>query len=181
VRYYDAFGLEPRLTLDSADLQKRFYRQSRQWHPDRYSTKSPAEQAHALEMTALINDAFRTLRDPVARAEYVLSENGLEAATQRGKDVPADLLEEVLELNMALEEADRDQIERSLKQFERMLAEVDGQLAAQFADWDAAPSARTLQPVRASLNRRKYIGNLVRDAKKAVDAPRTPSAQPLES
>lgn len=168
MRYYEALGLEPRLTLNAADLQRRFYERSRQWHPDRFSTKSPDEQAKSLEMTAVLNDAFRTLRDPVARAEYVLSENGLEAATQRGKDVPTDLLEEVLELNMALEEADHSQITRSLTQFEEMLAAVDGQLAAQFAAWDAAPSAETLQPVRAALNRRKYIANLVRDAKRAL-------------
>lgn len=170
MRYFEALGLEPRLTLDAAGLQKRFYERSRQWHPDRFSTRSAAEQAQALEMTALINDAFRTLRDPVARAEYVLSENGLEASTQRGKDVPADLLEEVLELNMALEEADRDQITRSLAQFEQMQAAVDAQLEAQFAAWDANPESANLQPVRASLNRRKYIANLVRDARKALES-----------
>ena len=170
MRYFEALGLDPRLTLDAADLQKRFYERSRQWHPDRFSTKSPDEQAKSLEMTALINDAFRTLRDPVARAEYVLSENGLEASTQRGIDVPADLLEEVLELNMALEEADRDQITRSLAQFEQMLATIDAQLVEQFAAWDATRNAAALQPVRASLNRRKYIGNLVRDARKALES-----------
>jgi molecular chaperone HscB len=170
VRYFEVLGLDPRLTLDAADLQKRFYERSRKWHPDRFSTKSAAEQAEALDMTALLNDAFRTLRDPVARAEYVLSQNGLEASTQRGKDVPADLLEEVLELNMALEEADQAQIARSLVQFEQMLAAVDAQLAAQFAAWDGSPSAAHLQMVRASLNRRKYIGNLVRDARKALES-----------
>ncbi|MEP7366541.1 MAG: Fe-S protein assembly co-chaperone HscB [Acidobacteriota bacterium] len=181
MRYFEALGLDPRLTLDAADLQKRFYERSRQWHPDRFSTKSPAEQAKSLEMTAELNDAFRTLRDTVARAEYVLSENGLEASTQRGKDVPADLLEEVLELNMALEEADQDQITRSLAQFEQMLASVDAQLTAQFAAWDGSPSADTLQPVRSSLNRRKYISNLVRDARKALDAPPEPLDAPSKA
>ena len=172
MRYYEALGLEPRLALDAGDLQKRFYDRSRQWHPDRFSTRPAAEQQTALEMTALINDAFRTLRDPAARAEYVLSENGLEASAQRGKDVPADLLEEVLELNMALEEADGAQVARSLGQFESMLAGVDGQLAGLFAAWDAAPSAGRLEPVRAALNRRKYIANLVRDARKTLETAR---------
>lgn len=173
MRYYEALGLEPpRLKLDAADLQKRFYARSREWHPDRFSTRPPAEQQTALEMTALINDAFRTLRDPVGRAEYVLRENGLEASAQRGKDVPADLLEEVLELNMALEEADGEQAARSLAQFEAALAALDGQLAGLFGAWDAAPSPDNLQPVRAALNRRKYIANLVRDARKALETAR---------
>ena len=51
-----------------------------------------------------------------------------------------------------------------------MLAAVDSQLTAQFASWDASPSPETLQPVRASLNRRKYISNLVRDARKALES-----------
>lgn len=169
MKYYEVFGLEPELNLDAADLQKRFYKFSRQWHPDRFSTKGSEEQAKALEMTALINDAFRTLRDPVARAEYVLSQHGLEASTQRGKDVPPELLEEVLELNMALEEADRPQIERSLRQFEAMLAESDSKLAAQFDAYESCPGA-ALQSLRSVLNQRKYLSNLVRDARKALES-----------
>jgi molecular chaperone HscB len=117
-----------------------------------------------------VNDAFRTLRDPIERAEYVLSQNGLEASSQRGKDVPPELLEEVLELNMALEEADRAQIERSLAQFEAMLAASDAELAERFAAYDASRGPVQLQAVRATLNRRKYIANLVRDARKALES-----------
>ena len=169
VKYYEVFGIAPKLNLDSADLQKRFYDLSRRWHPDRFSTKGAEQQNQALEMTSLLNDAFRTLRDPVARAEYVLSQHGLEASTQRGKDVPPELLEEVLELNMALEEADRPQLERSLRQFEAMLAESDSKLAAQFDAYDGQPEA-SLQPLRATLNQRKYLSNLVRDARKALES-----------
>ena len=75
--YYEALGLEPRLSLDADDLKKRFYERSRQWHPDRFSRASTAEQQKALDMTAMLNDAFRTLRDPVTRAEYFLKENGI--------------------------------------------------------------------------------------------------------
>src|SRR5277367_460083 len=98
--YYEAFGLEPALSLDAEDLKKRFYERSRQWHPDRFSRASAAEQEKALEMTSTLNDAFRTLRDPIARAEYFLKEKGIELS----KDAPPELLEEVFELNMALEE-----------------------------------------------------------------------------
>jgi molecular chaperone HscB len=170
VRYYEAFGIEPKLTLDAATLQKRFYELSRQWHPDRFSTRPPDEQARALETTALLNDAFRTLKDPVARAEYVLAQNGLEAATQRGNDVPPELLEEVLELNMALEEADAEQIARSLEQFRATQAEIDEALREQFGAWDEKPGEETLKAIRASLNKRKYISNLVRDASQALGA-----------
>ena len=98
--YYEALGLAPRLSLDLDDLKKRFYDRSRQWHPDRFSRAGAEEQQRALDMTAVLNDGFRTLRDPITRAEYFLKERGRDLSN----DAPPELLEEVFELNMALEE-----------------------------------------------------------------------------
>src|SRR4051794_24031625 len=100
--YFEFLGLEKRLKLDEAELQKRFYDLSRQFHPDRFAQRSAAEQQNALDSTALLNDAYRTLRDPIQRAEYMLKREGLDIGEQRSKDVPPELLEEVFELNMAL-------------------------------------------------------------------------------
>src|SRR5579875_3118919 len=102
--FYQFFGLERKLTLDDDELHKRFYDLSRQWHPDRFSRRSPEEQAQAMENTAILNDGYRTLRDPVKRAEYLLTEEGFPIGEQRSKDVPPELLEEVFDLNMMLEE-----------------------------------------------------------------------------
>src|SRR5215469_13207329 len=93
--FYEFFGLDRKLTLNTDDLQKRFYDLSRQWHPDRFSRKGMEEQARALEATAVLNDGYRTLRDPVKRAEYLLTEEGFPIGEQRSKDVPPELLEEV--------------------------------------------------------------------------------------
>jgi molecular chaperone HscB len=71
-------GLEPRLNLDAAELQKRFYSMSRLLHPDRFNRASATEKQYSLEATAILNDAYRTLRDPVTRAEYMLAEEGFE-------------------------------------------------------------------------------------------------------
>src|SRR5436190_16349538 len=102
--FFKFFGMERKLTLDQQALQKRFYELSRQWHPDRFSRKSPDEQAQALEATAVVNNGYRTLRSPVHRAEYLLQQEGFPIGEQRSKDVPPELLEEVFELNMMLEE-----------------------------------------------------------------------------
>jgi len=74
--FYAFFGLEPKLRLDLESLQKRFYELSRNWHPDRFTRKSAEEQSEALQATAILNDGYRTLRDPVKRAEYLLTEEG---------------------------------------------------------------------------------------------------------
>src|SRR3954454_19261952 len=144
--FYDFFGIERKLDLDESDLQKRFYQLSREWHPDRFSRKGPEESARAMENTAVINDGYRTLRDPVKRAEYLLTEEGFPIGEQRSKDVPPELLEEVFELNMALEEmrggdeSARPQLEEAKGKFMSMRTEIDSQLKSLFATYDASES-----------------------------------------
>lgn len=178
--FYQFFGFERKLTLDEARLQKRFYELSREWHPDRFSRKGPEAAAQALENTSLINDGYRTLRDPVKRAEYLLTEEGFPIGEQGSKDVPMELLEEVFELNMALEEMKagddsvRPQLEAAKNNFLGLQAGIDGELSTLFAKYDASDSEsqtakQALHEIRAVLNRRRYIGNLLRDVDKALN------------
>jgi molecular chaperone HscB len=172
--YFQFFGLERKLTLDLEDLQKRFYQLSRLLHPDRYQRKAAAEQQYSLDATAILNDAYRVLRDPLQRAEYVLKQEGFEIGEQRSKDVPPELLEEVFELNMALEEmregdaSARPQLEDARQKFLAMRDEIDGQLAGLFARYDASPDKGILGEIRAVLNRRRYIRNLVNEVEKEL-------------
>jgi molecular chaperone HscB len=159
--YFEAFGIEPKLLLDAEDLQQRFYRLSREFHPDKFSRRPVEEQQVALERTSVLNDGLRTLKDPVRRAEYVLKNNGFDIGEQRTKDVPPELLEEVFELNMALEESDTDQLASFQARFAAMLDQSGAELLKLFAAYDAAPSRDTLAPIRAILNRRRYIENLL--------------------
>ena len=174
--YFDLFGLEARLALNAAELEERFYSLSRRLHPDLYARKPEREKQYSLEATALLNDAHRTLRFPVRRAEYVLKRHGFDIGEQRSKDVPPELLEEVFELNMALEEirngddAARPQLEAAGEKFRAMLDEVDRGLEARFASFDATGSRETLAEIRGVLNRRRYIQNLIREVEKGLTA-----------
>ncbi len=165
--YFAFFELEPQLALDEKDLQQRFYALSRKLHPDLFSRKSPAENEHALEATSVLNDAYRTLRDPIARALYVLKLEGFDIGEQSTKDVPPELLEEVFELNMALEEArmgDADalaQLPGFCARFAAMRAETDLAIAQVSAAWDSTHDKPALSDLRGHLNRRKYITNLI--------------------
>ena len=171
MKYYEALGLEPKLALDPDDLKKRFYDRSRQWHPDRFSRASSEEKQRSEEMTALLNDAFRTLRDPVTRAEYFLRESGLELS----KDAPPELLEEVFELNMALEElrggdeSARPQLVKAQDRFTGMLGDTEAALSVRFGQYDETQDRALLDQIRAVLNRRKYVSNLVRDVEKELN------------
>jgi molecular chaperone HscB len=185
--YFTFFGLERKLQIDTGVLQKRFYELSKQWHPDRFSRRPAEEQNQALEATSILNDGYRTLKDPVKRAEYLLAQEGFPIGEQRSKNVPPELLEEVFELNMLLEElrsgddSQKPQLAQARENFLEMLGGVDGQLETLFARYDAAtPETETakqaLHEIRAVLNRRRYIENLIRDVDRALN----PSLRPQE-
>jgi molecular chaperone HscB len=174
--YYELLGVSRGLNLSLEDLQKRYYDLSRQLHPDRFMQKPEAERQRALDMSSALNDAYRTLKDPIKRAQYLLSLEGFDIGEQRSKDVPPELLEEVFELNMALEEmrggddSARPQLEQAEKNFTSMLAESNQQLQSQFEQYDSSQSRDVLGQIRNLLNRRKYIQNLLSEVEGALSA-----------
>ena len=118
VDYFTFFGLPPKLSLDVKKLEDNFYELSRKLHPDVNARGGSQEQEWSVEQSSMLNDAYRTLRDPIKRTEYLLHLEGIvleeqsKTATERARAtgemkkqvVPPDLLEEVFELNMQLEE-----------------------------------------------------------------------------
>jgi molecular chaperone HscB len=172
--YYELFGMPVRLALSVDDVQQRFYALSRMLHPDRFTRRSERERQYSLEASSLLNDAWRALRDPVKRAEYVLRQNGFDIGEQRSSNVPPELLEEVFELNMALEEmrggdeSVRPQLEAAQAGFLRMRDEIDGQLETLFRQWDESGGREKLGEVRALLDRRRYVLNLVRQTEETL-------------
>jgi molecular chaperone HscB len=118
VDYFAFFGLPRKLNIDIAALDKDFYELSRKLHPDLNARAGSEEQQWSLQQTSMLNDAHRTLKDPIKRTQYLLKLEGVEleeqskSATEQARAsgqakkqiVPPDLLEEVFELNMKLEE-----------------------------------------------------------------------------
>ena len=176
--YFEILGIPRGLNLSVDGLQQRYYRLSRELHPDRFMNKPPAEQQRALDMSSALNDARRTLQDPIKRANYLLSLEGFDIGEQKSKDVPAELLEEVFELNMALEEmrggddSARPQLEQAEANFAGMMTGIDTQLQSLFEQYDGAPQREKLAEIRGALNRRKYIQNLLDEVRTEL----TPSA-----
>lgn len=183
--YFSVFSLVPKLDLDLGMLEHQFHKLSRKLHPDRFARASVNEKDWSLADTALLNDAYRTLRDPIRRTEYLLKLRGAEIGEEHaGKDrkdpsrVPADLLEEAFDLNMQLEEmrmskkmGDTDPelqagLEQAKKKYNDMLDQVDSDLRAQWQAWDNGdePARKNSEKKMVSLlDRRRYINNLVRD------------------
>lgn len=172
--YFVIFEMDERLALDLDLLQKRFYELSRKLHPDLYTRKPETERQYSLEATAVLNDAYRTLRDPVKRAEYVLKLHGFEIGEQRSKNVPPELLEEVFDLNMAIEEirggdeSVRPQLESAHRNFVGMREQIDRQLDERFREYDSNRAKETLAEIRGILNRRRYVENLINEVEKEL-------------
>lgn len=190
--YFSCLGVPRRLSLDPQQLEAKFYELSRAFHPDFYQTKSPTEQTISLSNAAVLNTAYRTLRDPIQRAEYLL---GLEAGSV--KDIrtspPADLFEEILELQDTLEEyraSDRDSdnshrlrttLQTEQQALEQRKGEMESQLRQLFTDWDALQDRgeatsqarverdRILKQMRDLLSHRTYIDNIVNDLAATIE------------
>jgi len=209
VDYFTFFGLPPKLSVDVAALEKDFYDLSRRLHPDLNSRGGNLEREWSLEQSSLLNDAYRTLRDPIKRTEYLLHLEGVvleeqsKSATEQARVsgeikkqiVPADLLEEVFELNMQLEELrmnkkmgedDPALIEEIGKQKLALEAKHEAllhELQSYWKAWDGlierSQAGETVTPEdRAQitgkmvdvLNRRNYIRNLVRDVNAVLES-----------
>lgn len=184
--YFTCLGFPRRLAVDPQQLEAKFYEMSRAFHPDFYQGKSETEQAISLSNAATLNTAYRTLRDPIQRAEYLLD---LEAGSV--KDIrtspPSDLFEEILELQETLDEyreTDREspqaqtlraQLVKEQTALEQRQLDMETQLQQLFTEWDALQDRgdssdrsrserdRILKRMRDLLSNRTYVKNIAND------------------
>jgi molecular chaperone HscB len=183
--FFTVFGLERRLAVDGAALQQRFYELSRQWHPDFHGSASADAQARVLEESAQVNAAYRALRDPLARVEYLIRlEEG--RATKEGAAIkpkaPPALLAEMFEIQEALEEAKAGPLDDAARAtlteqragLEARMAETEARIAGPLSQaWDAAaPAARpaALNALKEALATRAYLRTVVDDLAAALEA-----------
>jgi len=188
VDYFQRLGLPRHLTLDLQDLERRFHELSRKIHPDLFQRKSEEEKAISLRNSAVLNTAYRTLRDPILRVEYLIS---LEEGAV--KDIPAkappNLLEEIMELQEILEEFKRVRVavtEKGTELRKTLIAERDRlgarkeilekELLSLFQEWDRFQDQRPphadgpqehqsslLRRMKDLLSARAYLKTLLQD------------------
>ncbi len=179
VDYFTFFGFSRKLNLDTSELEKEFYALSRRLHPDLFAQARPEERAFSLEQSSMLNDAYRTLKDPIKRTEYLLRLEGIELeeqskqATEKARVsgelkkqvVPHDLLEEVFELNLHLEELSAqkklgeddpallEEIGKAKVSLEEKYDALFSELKAEWNHWDKAVDSGTEDEQRKILDR----------------------------
>lgn len=176
--HFEIFGLPRKLRLDAAELQQHYYQLSRRTHPDIHQGAPPEDQAQILETSARLNAAYRALRHPIARVEYLVRlEEGRETAEGAAvkPKAPPELLAEMFELQEALAEAkagglDAGGRERLAAEREQLLArhrDVESKLAGQLSEaWDAAAPAerpRLIEAFKEALAARAYLRTVIDD------------------
>ena len=181
--FFEVFGLPRKLGVDPAELQRRFYALAREHHPDFHQSAPPEERARVEEASALVNAAYRTLRDPIARVDYLVRlEEGRETpegAADKPKAPPA-LLQEVFEIQEALAEAKTGDLDEATR---ATLAQQRARLCTRLADeearltgplsacWDdAAPAERSaaLAAFKDALATRAYLRTVIDDLAQAL-------------
>jgi molecular chaperone HscB len=178
--YFSRFEMPRKLWIEMNALEQKFLQLSWKLHPDNFVNATDTERELSLKRSSELNDAYRVLRDPVARVEYLLGLENMRKEGEHKQQAPPELLEEVFELNESLDElreakssggdlgALKARLESAEKNFGEKLGEVDAQLQATARDWDAAVDATSDEAARKKvmgrlnelLNRRSYIRNL---------------------
>jgi molecular chaperone HscB len=186
VDYFALFEMPRQLWIDRSSLEQKFLQLSWKLHPDKFVNASEQERELSLRRSSELNDAYRTLREPVARVEYLLAIEGERKEGEKKQQAPPELLEEVFELNESLDELReakasgedlaelKARLEAAEKSFQEKLGEVDGELQAAAQEWDAALEAdratrkKIMARLNELLNRRSYIRNLVTNVAKEL-------------
>ncbi len=184
--YFELFGLPRKLWIEMGALEQKFLQLSWKFHPDNFVNASEHERGISLQRSSELNDAYRILRDPVARVEYLLGIEGARKEGEHKQQAPPELLEEVFELNESLDELREAKasggalaglklrLESAEKGFQLKLGEVDAQLQGAAREWDAALQAdavtrrKIMAKLNDLLNRRSYIRNLVNNVQKEL-------------
>ena len=193
IDYFTCLGLPRKLNIDTGSLETKFYELSRAFHPDFYEGKSEMERAVSLANSAILNQAYRTLKDPILRVEYLLRLEAGAAKDIPGK-APADLFETILEIQEHLEEfqaaksqndtasAGRaaDLLRNARKTLDAKRAALESRLAELFQIWDrliekgshdqahSAQKEQTLKEMRSLLSERTYVTNMLGNIAEAL-------------
>jgi molecular chaperone HscB len=167
--HFHRLGLPRRFALDAAELERAYLALSRAVHPDYHLDGPSADLGASLELSAAVNEAYNTLRDPFTRADHLLALAGGPTAAEH-RELPASFLGEMLDLREQLETArgDPPTLERLAADFAARYNDILAAVGVLFDRYETAPAdgtdrATLVKSIRASLNAAKYVRGLIRD------------------
>jgi molecular chaperone HscB len=164
--YFALFGLPPRYRFDAAKLDTAYRALQTRVHPDRFAAAGESERRLALQSSARVNEAYRALKDPVGRAQYLLSLHGIDATSETDTAFPLDFLEGKLARREAVDEA---RIAGQTARLEALLAEVRAEIAAlEPALAETLDNEQSWESARASVRELQFLSKLAADIGAAI-------------
>lgn len=154
--YFEFFDLPTSFQIDEAELKRRYYDNSKRFHPDFHTRADAAQQAEMLEMASLNNQAWRTLADPESRTRHLLQLFGLMRDERQTPAMPPDFLMEVMEINEALMDLqmdpDPERAEGARQAVEVLRSQLESEAESLKRQWQGSEDLETLKK-----NRRKFL------------------------
>ena len=157
--HFARLGLPAALDLEPASLDRAYFALQRQWHPDRFVGKPAEERARASAEAAALNDAYRTLKDPLARAVYLAGLRGIELPGDGNTIDDPELLMEAMEAREELHEAG------SIEAVDALAARARGDMKASLAGLGGLFLAGDEPAIRKALLRLRYLDKFAEEAR----------------
>jgi molecular chaperone HscB len=157
--HFARLGLPAALDLEPAALDRAYFALQRQWHPDRFVAKPAEQRARASAEAAALNDAYRTLKDPISRATYLASLKGVEMPGD-GKTIDdPELLMEAIEAREALHEAE------TVETVDTLAAKATNELRHALGGLGDLFLANDKVAIRKALLRLRYLDKFAEEAR----------------
>ncbi|WP_462152266.1 co-chaperone HscB [Pseudoalteromonas xiamenensis] len=171
MRYFELFGLTPSYQVDLAKLNQHYLELQRAVHPDKFAGKSEREKLLSVQKTAEINDALATLKHPVKRAEYMLSEKGVDIrAEQQTLQDPMFLMEQ-MELREALSEIpDAADPDDAIADFEQQIKVLDKRYSSELGELLSSDDNAQLQKAADHIRKLKFVYKLKDELSRIEDS-----------
>ncbi len=160
--YFELFDLPVDFAMDQGQLGQRYREVQREAHPDRFASGSAHEQRLAVQYSALINEAYATLRKPLSRALYLLELAGMSREEVGGQPLDGGFLITQMELREKLESM--GELVDPEPVLEHLIAEIEGDIAEQEAEFARNHIAGDIAPAAAACVKMQYLGKLLQEA-----------------
>ncbi len=159
--YFDYFGIPVSPSVDKADLKKKFYANSKRFHPDFHTLKSEAEREAALEQSTLNNQGYKLLLDDDRRLHHLLTLKGV-LGEEGSNSVPQDFLMEIMEVNEALMELEFDDDPAAREKVNSLINALAADLEQSVAELinqydDATVSPESLEQLKDYYLKKRYL------------------------
>ncbi|SON50468.1 co-chaperone HscB [Vibrio tapetis] len=167
MNHFELFGLPTQFNLDAAHLSAQFRELQKRFHPDKYATASERDRLLAVQKAAQINDAYQVLKQPISRAEYLLSELGVDIRNEQNTMQDPAFLMEQMELREELEQIETSsEPESKLFDFEQTVGKM---YKSHLAALQQALADKQLDQAASGIRKLKFIAKLNNEVEQLED------------